>query len=92
MKEYKSYSLKLAQVGRLKSSGRLSTKDHRISVPLLQLKEDLAHLHRMVDITQLVNSRDKSSRLGRKHAVDRNQRLDGQRLLQSRNGVASTMI
>ena len=27
---------------------------------------------------QLVNSREKSSRLGRKHRVDRNQRLDGQ--------------
>ena len=33
-------------------------------MPQLQLKEDLAHLHRMVDIMQLVNSRDKSSRLG----------------------------
>ena len=42
-----------------------------MSVPLLQLKEDLADLHRMVDIRQLVNSRDKSSRLRRKHVMDR---------------------
>ena len=34
------------------------TKDHRISVALLQLKH-LAHLQRMVDLMQLVNSRDK---------------------------------
>ena len=31
--------------------------------------------HRMVDITQLVNSRDKSSRLGRKYVVNRNQKV-----------------
>ena len=68
------------------------SKEHRMSVPLLQLKEDLADLHRMVDIRQLVNSRDKSSRLRRKHVMDRNQRLDGQWLLKSRNGVASMMI
>ena len=46
----------------------------------------------MPDIMQKVNSRDKSSRVRRKHAVDRNQRLDGQGLRQSRNRVASMII
>ena len=59
-----------------------------MSAPWLQLKEGLAHLHRMEYIMQLENSRGKSS-LGRKHAVDR---LDGQGLLKPRNGVASIMM
>ena len=51
----------------MKSSGGLSTKDHRISVPLLQQKDNPTHLHRMVGIMQLANSKDKPSRLRRKH-------------------------